>query len=102
MSGREQTQNRVLVGVTTAAAAFIHISISFSQFFLGLGLLLLLIYWRRLEFPRIWMPLAAFFTWTILADLACPDPWRGGAKIKKLAFFFFFPLFYRVFARQLA
>src|SRR4051794_3363696 len=102
MSGREQTQNRVLVGVTTTAAAFIHISISFSQFFLGLGFLLLLIYRRRLEFPRIWMPIAAFFTWTILADLVCPDPWSGRAQIKKLALFFFIPLVYTVFLRQLA
>ncbi len=100
MSGGEQTQDRVLVGVTTAAAAFIHISISISQFFLGLGILLLLVFRRRLQFPRIWIPLAGFFVWTVLADLVCPDPWTGRAQIKKLVLFFFIPLFYTVFARQ--
>ncbi len=101
MSGREEAQNRVLVGVTTAAAAFIHISISISEFLLGVALLLLLIYRRKLRFPRIWVPLAAFAAWTILADLVCPDPWTGRAQIKKLVLFLFIPLIYTVFARQL-
>src|SRR3954464_12086677 len=100
MSGREETQNRVLIGVTTAAAGFIHISISVSQFFLGVGLLLILIFRRRLQFPRVWIPLAAFFVWTVLADLVCPDPWTGRAQIKKLVLFLFIPLVYTVFVRQ--
>src|SRR3954447_15984054 len=102
MSGREETQNRVLIGVTTAAAGFIHISISVSQFFLGVGLLLILIFRRRLQFPRIWIPLAAFFVWTLLADLVCSDPWTGRAQIKKMVLFLFIPLVYTVFLRQLS
>jgi putative inorganic carbon (hco3(-)) transporter len=102
MSGGEQTRNRALVGVTTAAAALIHVSISISEFLLGLALILLLIFRWRLRFPRIWIPLAGFFLWTILADLVCPDPWLGRAQIKKLVLFFFIPVVYTVFARQLA
>src|SRR5436305_5827602 len=102
MSGREEAQDRVLVGVTTAAAAFIHISISISEFLLGIGLLLLLIYRWKLRFPRIWVPLTAFAVWTVLADLVCPDPWTGRAQIKKLVLFLFIPLIYTVFVRQLA
>src|SRR3954453_1793548 len=101
MSGREEARNRVLVGVTTAAAAFIHISISISQVLLGAGLALVLIYRWRLRFPRIWIPLAAFSVWTVLADLVCPDPWTGRAQIKKLILFLFIPLLYTVFVRQL-
>jgi len=102
MSGREDRQSRVLIGVTTAAAAFIHISISISQVLLGAGLALVLIYRWRLRFPRIWIPLAAFSVWTVLADLVCPDPWTGRAQIKKLILFLFIPLLYTVFVRQLA
>src|SRR6476660_8818940 len=101
MSGGEQTQNRVLVGITTASAAMIHVSISISEFLLGVGLLLLLIFRWKLRCPRIWIPLSGFFLWTILADLACPDPWLGRAQIKKLVLFLFIPLVYTVFVRQL-
>jgi putative inorganic carbon (hco3(-)) transporter len=101
MSGREESQNRVLVGVATGAAAFIHISISIAEFLLGVGLILILLYRWKLRFPRLWIPLAGFAAWTILADLVCPDPWVGRAQIKKLILFLFIPLFYTVFARQL-
>lgn len=102
MFGSEEAQDRTLVGVTTAAAAAIHISISVSQILLGIGLLLCLLFRRGLRFPRIWIPLSGFFAWTVIADVLCPDPWRGLAQIKKLVIFLFIPLIYSVFVRQIA
>lgn len=62
--------------------------------------MLLLVFNRKLEFPRIWAPLLAFFLWTVLADALSPDLWGGRAQIKKFFVFLFFPLLYGVFARQ--
>lgn len=109
------SQNRILLAIAIAAAGLIHVSIAGSQILLGAGILLLLIpFFRRttghnrpvrsfrqkLEFPRIWIPLAAFFLWTALADVLSPDPWGGRAQIKKFFVFFFIPLMYGVFVRQ--
>jgi putative inorganic carbon (HCO3(-)) transporter len=96
------SRERILLWVTIAAAALIHVSIAASQICLGLGILLLLIFRRKLEFPRIWIPLALFFGWTILADAFSPDPWGGRAQIKKFFVFLFIPLLYAVFSRQFA
>src|SRR5581483_9388041 len=96
----QATQDRILLAVAIAAAGLIHVSIAASQILLGLGILLLLIFRQKLEFPRIWMPLAAFFFWTALADVLSPDPWGGRAQIKKFFVFFFIPLIYGVFVRQ--
>ena len=96
----QQTQDRILLYVAVAAAGLIHISIAASQIFLGLGILLLLVFRQKLQFPRIWIPLAAFFLWTALADVLSPDPWGGRAQIRKFFVFFFIPLIYGVFVRQ--
>lgn len=96
----ERTQDRVLLVVAVLAASLIHVSIAASQLFLGLGLALLLVFRQKLQFPRIWIPLAAFFLWTALADVLCPDPWLGRAQIKKFFIFFFIPLIYGVFSTQ--
>ncbi|MBV9759596.1 MAG: O-antigen ligase family protein [Acidobacteriaceae bacterium] len=93
-------QNRLLLAVAVASAGLIHVSIAASQTLLGAGLVLLLVFRRKLEFPRIWIPLAALFLWTALADVLSPDPWGGRAQIKKFFVFFFIPLLYGVFARQ--
>lgn len=98
--GDPDVQNRILLGVAVAAACLIHVSIAASQTLLGAGILLLLIFRQKLEFPRIWIPLAAFFLWTALADALSPDPWGGRAQIKKFFVFLFIPLLYGVFARQ--
>jgi putative inorganic carbon (hco3(-)) transporter len=95
-----ETQERLLLTVAIAAAGLIHISIAASQIMLGLGILLLLVFRHKLEFPRIWIPLAIFFFWTILADLVSPDPWGGRAQIRKFFVFLFIPLVYGVFVRQ--
>lgn len=88
------------MAVAVLAAALIHVSIAASQILLGVGIALLLVLRRRLEFPRIWIPLAALFAWTILADTLSPDPWTGRAQIKKFFVFLFIPLLYGVFRRQ--
>ena len=102
MVASETNSERILLWVTMAAAALIHVSIAASQICLGLGILLLLLARRKLEFPRIWVPLALFFGWTILADAFSPDPWGGRAQIKKFFVFLFIPLLYSVFSRQFA
>ncbi|MBV9443748.1 MAG: O-antigen ligase family protein [Acidobacteriaceae bacterium] len=96
----EQMRESVLLWVAIAAAAFIHISIAVSQTLLGLGIVLTLLIRHKLEFPRIWIPLAAFFLWTALADVLSPDPWGGRAQIRKFFVFLFIPLLYGVFSRQ--
>ena len=96
----QQRQDRILLGVAIAAAACIHISIAASEILLGVGIALLLIFGQKLEFPRIWIPLAAFFLWTALADVVSPDPWGGRAQIRKFYVFLFIPLIYGVFVRQ--
>jgi O-antigen ligase len=65
-----------------------------------LGVLLLLVFRRGLKFPRIWLPLLLFFTWTILSDALSPDPWGGRPQIKKFFVFLFIPLLYEVFSEQ--
>src|SRR3954452_1536423 len=100
MFGTQERQNRILFAVAVAAAGLIHVSIAASQIFLGIGLALLLAFRQKLNFPRIWIPLAAFFLWTALADVLSPDPWGGRAQLKKFFVFFFIPLLYSVFLRQ--
>ncbi len=98
----EEKQDRILMIVAIAAAGLIHVSIAASQIFLGLGILLLLIFRQKLDFPRIWIPLVCFFLWTALADVLSPDPWGGRAQIRKFFDFLFIPLLYGVFVRQFA
>ena len=100
MAASDSIRERSLLYVAIAAAALIHVSIAASQILLGLGILLLLIFRHKLEFPRIWVPLALFFGWTILADLFSPDPWGGRAQIRKFFVFLFIPLIYGVFRYQ--
>ena len=100
MLPRKEVQDRILLAVAIAAAGFIQISIAASQTLLGIGILLNLIFRQKLNFPRIWVPLACLFLWTALADVISPDPWLGRAQIKKFFVFFFIPLIYGVFEEQ--
>ncbi len=93
----EEARDRVLVTVAILAAVFIQISIAVSQTLLGVGILLLFLREHRLRFPRVWIPLAGLFLWTIAADLLSPDPWGGRAQIRKFFVFLFLPLLYGVF-----
>ncbi len=100
MLPRKEVQDRILLAVAIAAAGLIQISIAASQVLLGAGILLLLVFRQKLNFPRIWIPLACLFLWTALADVVSPDPWLGRAQIKKFFVFLFIPLIYEVFAEQ--
>ncbi|MGC2658486.1 MAG: O-antigen ligase family protein [Bryobacteraceae bacterium] len=95
-----ETQKRLVLSVAIASAGLIHISIAGSQILLGLGVLLLLIFRRKLVFPRIWLPLLLFFIWTVLSDVLSPDPWGGHAQIRKFFVFLFIPLLYEAFSEQ--
>jgi putative inorganic carbon (HCO3(-)) transporter len=95
-----ENQDRILLAIAIAAAALIQVSIAASQTLLGAGILLLLVFRHKLEFPRIWIPLVLFFLWTALADVLSPDPWGGRAQIRKFFVFLFIPLIYGVFVRR--
>jgi putative inorganic carbon (HCO3(-)) transporter len=95
-----EAQEQLLLILATAAAALINISISGSQAMLALGIVALLVIRKKLEFPHIWIPLAGFLFWTVLADVLCPDPWGGRAQIRKFLVFLFIPLIYGVFSRH--
>jgi putative inorganic carbon (hco3(-)) transporter len=97
-----EVQDSILLGIAIAAATLIHVSIAASQILLGIGIGLLLAFRHKLTFPRIWIPLAALFAWTIAADLVCPDPWGGRPQIKKFFVFLLIPLIYGVFVHQFA
>lgn len=93
--------DRALLVVAVLAAALIHVSIAASQIFLGLGIGLMLVLRKRFSFPRIWLPLGIFFLLTLTSLLLSPDPWGGRAQIRKFFVFFFIPLTYGVFHRQI-
>jgi O-antigen ligase len=95
-----EARDRILLVAAIAAAGLIQISIAASQICLAVGILLLVVFERKLPFPRIWIPLAGLFFWTVLADLLDPDPWLGRAQIKKFFVFLFIPLIYSVFRAQ--
>jgi putative inorganic carbon (hco3(-)) transporter len=94
---QDERGERALIVVATAAATLIHVSIAASQTLLGLGIVLLLVYRRKLTFPRVWLPLAIFFVLTLISVLVSPDPWGGRPQIKKFFVFLFIPLLYDVF-----
>jgi O-antigen ligase len=81
-----------------AAAALIHVSIAASQILLGVGVGLMLVFRRRFEFPRIWLPLLVFFLLTLISLLHSVDPWSGRPQIRKFYVFLLIPLMYEVFS----
>jgi putative inorganic carbon (hco3(-)) transporter len=97
-----ETQERTLFVIAIAAASAIQVSIAASQILLGLGVLVLLIWRHKIELPRIWLPIALLFAWTIAADVLSPDPWGGRAQIRKFFVFLFLPLIYSVFVSRIS
>ncbi len=95
-------QERTLLTTAVLAAALIHVSIAASQILLGVGVFLMLLFWKRLPFPRIWLPLIIFFGLTLLSLLTSVDPWGGRAQIRKFFVFLLIPLIYGVFSRYFA
>jgi O-antigen ligase len=92
LSGTSREQ--LILYVATVAAVLIHVSIAASQIFLGIGIALLLISNRKLQFPRVWLPLACLFVWTIAADALDGHPWEGRPQIRKFFVFLFLPLMF--------
>ena len=88
-----------LIVIAVLAASLIQVSIAASQLLLGIGIGLMLVSRRRLEFPRIWLPLAVFFSLTLISVLLSPDPWGGHTQIRKFYVFLLLPLMYSVFSR---
>jgi O-antigen ligase len=66
-----------------AAAATSTVSIAASQILLGAAVLSLLLAPRKLRWPPVTAPLAAFLLWTLVALAASPDPRGGLPQIKK-------------------
>jgi O-antigen ligase len=95
-------QEGALLALVICAAALIHVSIAASQIALGVAIAWLLVTQRKLSFPRVWLPLACLFVWTLIADLVCPDPWLGRAQVKKFYDFLFLPVIYATFSRHFA
>jgi putative inorganic carbon (HCO3(-)) transporter len=93
-------QDLILLIVAIVAATLIQVSIAASQISLGLGIALLLVFRRKLEFPPIWPQLALFFVITLISVMISPDPWGGRPQIKKFFVFLFIPLIYGVFSTQ--
>ncbi len=92
----------MLLTVAIAAAGAIHVSIAVSQILLGVGVLLFVLWRRKLEFPRIWLPILLLFVWTIAADLLSADPWAGRFQIRKFYVFLFLPFIFTVFLNRLS
>src|SRR5437763_13221442 len=97
MFATQRNQDRILLAIAIAAAALIQVSIAANQTLLGAGILLLLVFRHRLEFPLIWIPLVLFFLWTALTDGVSPDHWGGGAQVRKFFVFLFIPFVYKIF-----
>ena len=96
----QEKQDRILLVIAILAASLIHVSIAASQTLLGVGILTMLIFYKRLPFPRIWIPLAVFFALTVVALMLSPDPRGGWPQIRKFFVFLLIPLIYGVFSHQ--
>lgn len=99
MLSEVQGRDKALLIVAISSAILIQISIAASQILLGVGVLLMLIFWKRLPFPRIWIPLLCLFIWTIVADFLSPDAWGGRYQIRKFFVFLLLPLLFGIFRR---
>lgn len=95
VSGRDKT----LLIIAICCAILIQITIAGSQILLALGAVMMLICWKRLPFPRIWLPLLCLLAWTIAADLLSPDAWGGRYQIRKFFVFLLIPLIFGVFRK---
>lgn len=100
MLSLSEKQDRLLLVVAILAAALIHVSIAVSQILLGVGVGLMLVFRRRFEFPRIWLPLLVFFLLTLISLFHSVDPWGGRPQIRKFYVFLLIPLMYGVFFTQ--
>ncbi len=91
MLPRKEIQDRILLAVAIAAAGFIQISIAASQILLGIGILLILIFRQKLNFPRIWVPLVCLFFGPRWRMSFRPIRGWGARKLKSFLSFSLFP-----------
>ncbi len=77
-----------------ASAVSIVVSIAVSQILLGMGVVALLVSGARLRFPPVKLPLALFFSFTVVALFASGDPRHGLPQIRK---FYVFLILFLVF-----
>jgi hypothetical protein len=95
-----ESRERILLVTAVLAASLIHISIAATQILLGLGIGMTLLFRRKLEFPRIWIPLLVFFSLTAVSLFLSPDPRHGWPQIRKFFVYLLIPLMYSVFRRH--
>jgi putative inorganic carbon (HCO3(-)) transporter len=88
--------------IAFGSAAAIVLSIAISQILLGIGIALLLVTRKRLDFPPIALPLSLFLAWTIAADLLSGDPLKGLPQIRKFFVFGIVLLVFNTFRGVLA
>lgn len=100
MHSSPENRERVLLVTAVVAASLIHISIAATQTLLGVGIGMTLLFRRKLEFPRIWLPLLVFFSLTAVSLLLSPDPRHGWPQIRKFFVYLLIPLMYSVFRRH--
>jgi putative inorganic carbon (HCO3(-)) transporter len=93
--------DRVFYWLAFGAAASVLVSIAVSQILLGASLLWLVsglvVTRRKLRFPPIALPLALFFSCTIVADLLSGDALRGMPQIRKFFVFGIIPVVFAAF-----
>jgi putative inorganic carbon (HCO3(-)) transporter len=86
---------RICFYLAFASAASILISIALSQFLLGMAIVCLLAAREKLRFPPLKLPLAFFFSTTLISLLLCADPRHGLSQIRK---FFVFAILLVIFS----
>jgi putative inorganic carbon (HCO3(-)) transporter len=80
-------KDKLIYWVAFGSAVSIVFSIAVSQILLGVGLLLIVLGRRRVDFPPIKLPLAIFFALTVLADLMSGHVLTGLPQIRKFFVF---------------
>ncbi|MCW5965484.1 MAG: O-antigen ligase family protein [Bryobacterales bacterium] len=75
-----------------ASAISILVSIPVSQILLGVALLSLLVGRARFRWPAVFVPLALFLGWLLVALAASPEPLVGLPQVKKLYVFCMLPV----------
>jgi putative inorganic carbon (HCO3(-)) transporter len=87
-NGCRRHPDAVLFYILALSNLSILFSIAISQTLLGLGLAVLLFNRRKVEVPRLFVPIACFAVWTLVSLALSQDPVAGLPQIKKFYIFF--------------